>query len=300
MNFIEATRKIKELLPDVKISGGVSNVSFAFRGNDTVREAFNAAFLYHAIHAGLDMGIVNAGQLAVYEDIEPALRERVEDVILDRRPDATERLVAYGATLQGKAAQEDKADPAWRHGRVEERLKHALVHGIVDYIDADVEEARQKYAAGLDIIEGPLMAGIQVVGDLFGDGKMFLPQVVKSARVMKKAVAYLMPFMEAEKNWPAAGSEARRRTLDPRHDRHGHRQGRRARHRQEHRRHRAGLQQLQDHRPGRDGPLREDPANGPREQGRHDRAQRADHAQPGGDGPRRPRNAAAGHGRAAA
>ena len=204
LNFIEATRKIKELLPDVKISGGVSNVSFAFRGNDTVREAFNAAFLYHAIQAGLDMGIVNAGQLAVYEDIEPGLRERVEDVILDRRPDATERLVTYGAALQGKAAQEDKADPAWRHGAVEERLKHSLVHGIVDYIDMDVEEARQKYAACLDIIEGPLMAGIQVVGDLFGDGKMFLPQVVKSARVMKKAVAYLMPFMEAEKL--AAGS----------------------------------------------------------------------------------------------
>ena len=199
VNFLEAARRIKELLPDVKISGGVSNVSFAFRGNDTVREAFNAAFLYHAIHAGLDMGIVNAGQLAVYEDIEPTLRERVEDVILDRRPDATERLVTYGATLQGKAAQEDKADPAWRHASVEERLKHALVHGIVDHIDTDVEEARQKYAACLDIIEGPLMAGIQVVGDLFGDGKMFLPQVVKSARVMKKAVAYLMPFMEAEK-----------------------------------------------------------------------------------------------------
>jgi 5-methyltetrahydrofolate--homocysteine methyltransferase len=210
LNFIEAARKIKELLPDVKISGGVSNVSFAFRGNDVVREAFNAAFLYHAIHAGLDMGIVNAGQLAVYEDIEPALRERVEDVILDRRPDATERLVSYGATLQGKAAQDDKADPAWRHAAVEERLKHSLVHGIVDYIDADVEEARQKYAACLDIIEGPLMAGIQVVGDLFGDGKMFLPQVVKSARVMKKAVAYLMPFMEAEKREKGRRGEGER------------------------------------------------------------------------------------------
>ena len=207
LNFIEATRRIKEILPDVKISGGVSNVSFAFRGNDKVREAFNAAFLYHAIHAGLDMGIVNAGQLAVYEDIEPTLRERVEDVILDRRPDATERLVTYGATLEGKAAQEDKADPAWRHGTVEERLKHSLVHGIVDFIDGDVEEARQKYAACLDIIEGPLMAGIQVVGDLFGDGKMFLPQVVKSARVMKKAVAYLMPFMEAEKQEKARRGE---------------------------------------------------------------------------------------------
>ena len=208
VNFIEAARKIKELLPDVKISGGVSNVSFAFRGNDTVREAFNAAFLYHAIHAGLDMGIVNAGQLAVYEDIEPALRERVEDVIFDRRPDATERLVSYGATLQGKATQENKADPAWRHAAVEERLKHALVHGILDHIEIDVEEARRKYATGLEIIEGPLMAGIQVVGDLFGDGKMFLPQVVKSARVMKKAVAYLMPFMEAEKQAAAAGGRA--------------------------------------------------------------------------------------------
>ncbi len=199
VHFIEATRKIKELLPDVKISGGVSNVSFSFRGNDTVREAFNAAFLYHAIHAGLDMGIVNAGQLAVYEDIEPTLRERVEDVIFDRRPDATERLVIHGATLDGKAAVEDKADPVWRHGNVEERLKHSLVHGIVDFIDTDVEEARQKYATCLEVIEQPLMAGIQVVGDLFGDGKMFLPQVVKSARVMKKAVAYLMPFMEEEK-----------------------------------------------------------------------------------------------------
>ena len=222
LNFIEAARKIKELLPDVKISGGVSNVSFAFRragvpgARDTVREAFNAAFLYHAIHAGLDMGIVNAGQLAVYEDIEPVLRERVEDVILDRRPDATERLVAYGATLQGKTAEDDKADPAWRHGAVEERLKHSLVHGVVDYIETDVEEARQKYAACLDIIEGPLMAGIQVVGDLFGDGKMFLPQVVKSARVMKKAVAYLMPFMEAEKEKKGSrGEGAKGRGSDP-------------------------------------------------------------------------------------
>jgi 5-methyltetrahydrofolate--homocysteine methyltransferase len=208
LNFIEAARKIKELLPDVKISGGVSNVSFAFRGNDSVREAFNAAFLYHAIHAGLDMGIVNAGQLAVYEDIEPELRQRVEDVILDRRADATERLVAYGATLQGKTAEEDKADPAWRHATVEDRLKHSLVHGITDHIEVDVEEARQKCATCLDVIEGPLMAGIQVVGDLFGDGKMFLPQVVKSARVMKKAVAYLMPFMEAEKRAGGAASDS--------------------------------------------------------------------------------------------
>ena len=277
LNFIEATRKIKELLPDVKISGGVSNVSFAFRrpgvpgARDAVREAFNAAFLYHAIHAGLDMGIVNAGQLAVYEDIEPALRERVEDVIFDRRGDATERLVAYGTTLQGKTAEDDKADPAWRRGPVEDRLKHALVHGIVDYIEVDVEEARQKYPACLDIIEGPLMAGIQVVGDLFGDGKMFLPQVVKSARVMKKAVAYLMPFMEAEKEEKGRRGDGekggrRERALNSRHDRHGHGQGRRTRHRQEHCRYRTGLQQLQDRRPGRDGPLREDFADRPGKQ----------------------------------
>jgi 5-methyltetrahydrofolate--homocysteine methyltransferase len=199
MNFIEAARRIKELLPDVKISGGISNVSFAFRGNDTVREAINAAFLYHAIQAGLDMGIVNAGQLAIYEEIEPALLEHVEDVIFDRRGDATERLIALGATLSGKAARDDKTDLAWRNAPVDERLKHALIQGIIEFIDKDAEEARAKYPSCLAIIEGPLMAGMQVVGDLFGDGKMFLPQVVKSARVMKKAVAYLMPFMDAEK-----------------------------------------------------------------------------------------------------
>jgi 5-methyltetrahydrofolate--homocysteine methyltransferase len=199
LNFIEATRKIKELLPEVKISGGVSNVSFAFRGNEAVREAINAAFLYHAIQAGLDMGIVNAGQLAIYEEIEPALREHVEDVIFDRRSDAIERLISLGATLQGKAARDDKVNLAWRDQPVEERLKHALIQGIIDFIEQDVEEARRQYPHCLAIIEGPLMAGMQVVGDLFGDGKMFLPQVVKSARVMKKAVAYLMPFMEDEK-----------------------------------------------------------------------------------------------------
>jgi 5-methyltetrahydrofolate--homocysteine methyltransferase len=199
VNFLEAARKIKELLPDVKISGGVSNVSFSFRGNDAVREAINAAFLYHAIHAGLDMGIVNAGQLAVYEEIEPSLREHVEDLLFNRRPDATERLLTLGATLLGKGEKEEKTAQAWRAAPVEERLKHSLIHGIVDFIDQDVEEARQIYNTGLSIIEGPLMAGMQVVGDLFGDGKMFLPQVVKSARVMKKAVAYLLPSMEAEK-----------------------------------------------------------------------------------------------------
>ena len=198
VNFIEATRKIKELFPDVKISGGISNVSFAFRGNNTVREAINAAFLYHAIQAGLDMGIVNAGQLDVYEEIEPTLREHVEDVLLDRHEDATERLIDFAATVQDQGPKDESARLAWRDAPVEERLKHALIKGIVDFIDEDVEQARQKYATGLKIIEGPLMDGMSVVGDLFGDGKMFLPQVVKSARVMKRAVAYLMPFMEAE------------------------------------------------------------------------------------------------------
>ena len=196
--FIEATRRIKASLPCCKVSGGVSNISFSFRGNNVVREAMHSAFLYHAIRAGLDMGIVNAGQLAVYEEIPKDLLELVEDVLLNRRPDATERLVAFAETVtqKGKAAvQED----AWRQGPIEERLAHALVKGIVEYIETDVEEARQKYDKPLDVIEGPLMAGMNIVGDLFGSGKMFLPQVVKSARVMKKAVAYLQPFMEAEK-----------------------------------------------------------------------------------------------------
>jgi 5-methyltetrahydrofolate--homocysteine methyltransferase len=199
VDFIEATRWIKQNLPGARVSGGVSNISFSFRGNNTVREAMHAAFLFHAIRAGLDMGIVNAGQLAVYEEIAPELRERVEDVLLNRRDDATERLVdlAEGVKAKGKAPIKDEA---WRAEPVEERLKHALVKGIVDYIDLDTEEARQKSKRPLDVIEGPLMAGMGVVGDLFGSGKMFLPQVVKSARVMKKAVAYLMPFMEAEKS----------------------------------------------------------------------------------------------------
>jgi 5-methyltetrahydrofolate--homocysteine methyltransferase len=198
VNFVEATRWIKQNLPHAKVSGGVSNISFSFRGNNAVREAMHSAFLYHAIRAGLDMGIVNAGQLAVYEEIPKDLLELVEDVLLNRRPDATERLVAFAESVKqkGKAAvQED----AWRQGPVEERLSHALVKGIVEYIEADVEEARRKYPKPLDVIEGPLMAGMNIVGDLFGSGKMFLPQVVKSARVMKKAVAYLEPFMEAEK-----------------------------------------------------------------------------------------------------
>jgi 5-methyltetrahydrofolate--homocysteine methyltransferase len=197
--FIEAVPRIKARCPGAKVSGGVSNLSFAFRGNEVVREAMHSAFLYHAIQAGLDMGIVNAGQLAVYEDIPPDLLEHVEDVIFDRRADATERLVAFAATVQGEATKRD-VDLSWRESPVEERLSFALVHGIVDWIEEDAEEARQKLERPLDVIEGPLMDGMGVVGDLFGSGKMFLPQVVKSARAMKRAVAYLEPFMEAERS----------------------------------------------------------------------------------------------------
>jgi 5-methyltetrahydrofolate--homocysteine methyltransferase len=200
VDFINATRWIKANLPHAKVSGGVSNISFSFRGNNRVREAMHSAFLYHAIAAGLDMGIVNAGMLEVYEEIEPKLKELVEDVLLNRRPDATERLVEYGETLKGEgAAVTEKKTEEWRTGTVEERLTHALVKGIDTYIEIDTEEARAKLGRPLLVIEGPLMAGMSVVGDLFGAGKMFLPQVVKSARVMKKAVAYLFPFMEAEK-----------------------------------------------------------------------------------------------------
>ncbi|MFO1458077.1 MAG: methionine synthase [Verrucomicrobiota bacterium] len=202
VNFIEATRWIKQNLPRAKVSGGVSNISFSFRGNNHVREAMHSAFLYHAVRAGLDMGIVNAGMLEVYEQIPADLLALVEDVLLNRRPDATERLVAYGEELKKKATgvtTETKADEAWRSGPVEERLKHALVKGIDAHVNEDVEEARVKLGKPLLVIEGPLMDGMNVVGDLFGAGKMFLPQVVKSARVMKKAVAYLTPFMEAEK-----------------------------------------------------------------------------------------------------
>ena len=197
-DFINATRWIKANLPGSKVSGGISNISFSFRGNNLVREAMHSAFLYHAIKAGLDMGIVNAGQLGVYEEIPKDLLELVEDVLLNRRPDATERLVTFAETVKQKEKTPEQED-AWRQGTVEARLSYALMKGIVDYIDADVEEARKKYAKPLQIIEGPLMDGMNVVGDLFGSGKMFLPQVVKSARVMKKAVAYLLPFMEAEK-----------------------------------------------------------------------------------------------------
>jgi 5-methyltetrahydrofolate--homocysteine methyltransferase len=198
VDFIEATRWIKQNLPHAKVSGGVSNISFSFRGNNVVREAMHSAFLYHAIHAGLDMGIVNAGMLEVYQEIEPELLERVEDVLLNRREDATERLVEFAETVKNKGKVVVK-DEAWRQGTVEERLSHSLVKGIVEFLDDDVEEARQKYDRPIQVIEGPLMDGMNIVGDLFGAGKMFLPQVVKSARVMKKAVAYLLPFIEEEK-----------------------------------------------------------------------------------------------------
>jgi 5-methyltetrahydrofolate--homocysteine methyltransferase len=208
VDFINATRWIKQNLPDAKVSGGVSNISFSYRGNNRVREAMHSAFLYHAIAAGLDMGIVNAGMLEVYEEIEPHLKELVEDVLLNRRADATERLVEFGETLKdaGTAATEKKTEE-WRNGPVEERLSHALVKGIDAYIEADTEEARAKLGRPLAVIEGPLMDGMSLVGDLFGAGKMFLPQVVKSARVMKKAVAYLTPFMEAEKAALAASGQ---------------------------------------------------------------------------------------------
>jgi 5-methyltetrahydrofolate--homocysteine methyltransferase len=206
--FIEATRRLKEAFPLAKVSGGISNVSFSFRGHNPVREAMHAAFLYHAIRAGLDMGIVNAGQLAVYEEIPRDLLERVEDVLLNRRPDATERLIAFAHTVK-EQEKGPVAEDAWRKGTVEERLSHALVRGIDEFVAADTEEARQKYGRPLAVIEGPLMAGMNVVGDLFGSGKMFLPQVVKSARVMKKSVAYLTPYLEAEKQASGARAEAK-------------------------------------------------------------------------------------------
>jgi 5-methyltetrahydrofolate--homocysteine methyltransferase len=203
--YIEATHWIKNNLPHALVSGGVSNISFSFRGNNSVREAIHAAFLYHAVQAGMDMGIVNAGQLEVYEEVEPQLLERVEDVLFNRHPDATDRLVSYAETVKG-SKKSQKIDLSWREGKVEERLSYALVKGIGDYIVQDVEEARQQVEATLNIIEGPLMDGMNIVGDLFGSGKMFLPQVVKSARVMKQAVAYLVPYIQEEQ---AATGEVR-------------------------------------------------------------------------------------------
>lgn len=207
VDFINATRWIKENLPHAKVSGGVSNVSFSFRGNEPVREAIHSAFLYHAIRAGMDMGIVNAGQITIYDDIPKDFLELVEDVLLNRRPDATERLVTFAETVKSKGKTDSGPDNSWRLLPVNQRLAHSLVKGIADFIDEDVEECRQQFARPIEVIEGPLMDGMSIVGDLFGEGKMFLPQVVKSARVMKKAVAYLQPFIEAEKS---AGSSAGR------------------------------------------------------------------------------------------
>lgn len=214
VEFFEAIKKIKVKCPGAKTSGGVSNVSFSFRGNEVVREAINAVFLYHAVRAGLDMGIVNAGQLAVYDEIDKELLQYVEDVVLNRRPDATERLITFSEQVKASASkQAPDAVEQWRLGTVEERLSHALIKGITDFIDQDSEEARLKYAAPLDVIQGPLMDGMGIVGDLFQEGKMFLPQVVKSARVMKKAVAYLLPFMEAEKAKAGLAAQARGKIL---------------------------------------------------------------------------------------
>lgn len=209
IDFIRATQWIKKNLPHVRVSGGISNLSFSFRGNDIVREAIHSVFLYHAIHAGLDMGIVNPAMLQVYEEIEPELLSLVEDVVLNRRPDATERLIAYAGSLR-KVSTNGNREIAWRNLPVKERLRHALVHGIDEFIETDTEEARKEYPRALDVIEGPLMEGMNVVGDLFGAGKMFLPQVVKSARVMKKAVAVLLPYIEAEKTAGSASSSAGR------------------------------------------------------------------------------------------
>src|SRR5688572_25047158 len=198
IDFFRATKWIRENLPHAHVSGGVSNVSFSFRGNQKVREAMHTAFLYHAIKEGMDMGIVNPTMLEVYDDIDKNLLERVEDVLLNRRDDATERLLEFAETVKGSAKKKE-LDDEWRKGTIEERITHALVKGVIDFIDQDTEEARQKYGSPLTVIEGPLMAGMNVVGDLFGAGKMFLPQVVKSARVMKKSVAYLTPYLEEEK-----------------------------------------------------------------------------------------------------
>ncbi|MDE0471684.1 MAG: dihydropteroate synthase, partial [Ekhidna sp.] len=198
VDFFEATTWIKTNLPDAKVSGGISNVSFSFRGNNVVREAMHAAFLYHGIKAGMDMGIVNAGMIEVYDEVPKDLLNHVEDVVLNRSPDATERLLSFAENVRGNGKQKTR-DLSWREDNVERRLAHALVKGIIDFIDEDTEEARQKIGSPLKVIEGPLMEGMNIVGDLFGSGKMFLPQVVKSARVMKKSVAYLTPFLEQEK-----------------------------------------------------------------------------------------------------
>ncbi|MEO0762948.1 MAG: dihydropteroate synthase, partial [Pseudomonadota bacterium] len=213
--FFDATRMIKQRLPHALVSGGLSNVSFSFRGNNPVREAMHSAFLYHAIRAGLDMAILNAGQITVYDDIPDELRDHVEDVLLNRRADSTDRLLAIADKYRGSGEAQKKADPKWREAPVEARLSHALIHGITDFVVEDTEEARQKATRPLEVIEGPLMDGMNTVGELFGAGKMFLPQVVKSARVMKTAVGHLIPFMEAEKAAADARARAAMLLLQP-------------------------------------------------------------------------------------
>ncbi len=291
LDFIEATRWIKQNLPGAKVSGGISNVSFSFRGNNPVREAIHAVFLFHAIEAGLDMGIVNAGALVDYDGVEPELRERIEDVVLNRRPDAAERLleIAEAHNKQGEAVEAEAEE--WRSLPVGERITHALVKGIDTHAEADTEELHEIAARGgrpIEVIEGPLMDGMNVVGDLFGAGKMFLPQVVKRARVMKKAVAYLIPFIEQERLDNPGGD----REGDQRHDRDGDRQGRRPRHRQEHRRRGAPVQQLRGDRPRCDGAGREDPRHGGGARRGHRRAVGPDHPVPRRDGRLRRRDAA--------
>jgi len=272
-DFIEATGWIRKNLPHAHISGGVSNLSFSFRGNEPVREAMHSVFLYHAIQNGMDMGIVNAGQLAVYDDLDAELRELCEDVVLNRRDDGTDRLLEVAERYKGDGGKKRVVDLSWREAEVEKRLEHALVHGITDFIEEDVELARQRAERPLHVIEGPLMAGMNVVGDLFGAGKMFLPQVVKSARVMKKAVAYLMPYMEEEKKQlgNTDRSNAGKILLATV-------KGRRPRHRQEHRRRGASVQQLRGHRSRRHGALAAHPGDGEGGEGRHHRPVRPDHA----------------------
>ena len=281
VDYLEAVAWIHRHLPHAKTSGGVSNFSFSFRGNEPVREAMHTAFLYHATKAGMTMGIVNAGQLGVYADIPKELLERVEDVIFNRRADATERLVEFAETFKGQ-----KKDPAeelaWRKGTVQERLVHALVKGITQFIIEDTEEATQQYERPIQVIEGPLMDGMNVVGDLFGSGKMFLPQVVKSARVMKQAVAHLVPFIEEEKRRLGSG-----RRQGQGQGRDGHREGRRARHRQEHRGRRAPVQQLRRRGPGRHGRVRDDPRDREARKRGHGGPFGPHHAVARGDGPRR-------------
>ena len=294
-DFIEATRWIKENLPGAKVSGGISNVSFSFRGNNPVREAIHAVFLYHAIDAGLDMGIVNAGALVVYDQVEPELRERIEDVVLNRRPDAAERLLEIAEAHNKEAAEEEATLEEWRTLPVGERITHALVKGLDAYAESDTEELRLEIAGRggrpIEVIEGPLMDGMNVVGDLFGAGKMFLPQVVKSARVMKKAVAYLIPFIEQEKldNPELATAKDTNGTIvmatvkGDVHDIGKNIVGRRA-----------AVQQLRGDRPRRDGSGAEDPRRRGGAQRRHHRSVRPDHPVARRDGQLRHGDAAPG------